>query len=131
MARGLNFTVQAVGARNAANNLEGIARRMTRLQPAFREVTRVLEAGEERVFAGGKFTDTGALRNSLTQPHANGAIREIHGDSLEFGTSIPYARYQHTKRSKKNAVVVLRPKERKLSAAILLRAITRKRGLFR
>lgn len=41
--------------------------------------------------------DTGDLRHSLTEEHANGAIREIHLDSIDFGTSIPYAKFHWRK----------------------------------
>ena len=74
----------------------GVAGRLLDVSEVLRSEERVLEVQEEGVFAehGGRFVATGALKNSLTMPNAPGAIRRVTGHTLEFGTSISYARYQ-------------------------------------
>lgn len=98
---------------------------MRHAEPAFKLVAEILEKGEERHFKGlqGRYVRTGALRDSLTQPSANGAIREIHGDQLIFGTSIFYAKF--LRKRKKSAVLVLKPTERKAAAATILAYVSR------
>ena len=120
MPRGLEFGLQLLGGEEAIDDLDGIAKRMEHARPAFEAVSEILEAGEERHFSGlrGRYVRTGALRDSLTQPDANGAIREAHADELVFGTSIYYARFLRRKR--KSAVLVLKPLERKAASKTIL-----------
>jgi hypothetical protein len=82
-------------AHPAIAKLEGIEQRILDHEPAFDEVMSVLERSEERLFDAwnGRYVDTGATKASLTQPDADGAIREAHAQSAEFGTSIPYTVY--------------------------------------
>lgn len=120
MPRGLDFSLQLTGDEKAAADLDGISVRMQNARPAFELVQEILQAGEERHFAGlrGRYVRTGALKASLTQPNANGAIREAHADELVFGTSIYYARF--LRRKKKSAVLVLKPIERKAASRTIL-----------
>lgn len=124
MPRGLNFGIEVRGDERAADRLDGIAHRMQNAQPAFEDVARILEAGEQRHFDSlrGRYVRTGALRDSLTEESANGAIREAHGDSLTFGTSIFYARF--LRRKKKSAVLVLKPLERKQASQAIMDFVT-------
>lgn len=120
MPTGLNFEVQAIGVEKTSRELEGISHRMTNAEPAFMEVARILERGEQRVFARarGKYVLTGATRASLTQANANQAIREAHGDQLIFGTHVWYAKF--LRKRKKSAVLVLLPTERKAARETIL-----------
>lgn len=120
MPRGLTFDLTAVATGPVVENLEGISHRMLHLQPIMPTVERVWERGEARLFAGlgGKYQDTGALLSSLTQPSANGAIRQHHADELVLGSSLPYAKYQ--RKGKKSAVLVLRPTEKKQAAKVII-----------
>jgi hypothetical protein len=127
MARGLSFGLEVIGADAAVEDLDGISRRMRDARPAFEAVQEILQAGEERHFASlkGRYVRTGALKASLTQDSANGAIREAHADELVFGTSIYYARFlrggRATKRgSRKSAVLVLKPLERKAASRTIM-----------
>jgi hypothetical protein len=128
--RGLNFEIQAIGVEQASRDLEGIAHRMVNAEPAFVEVERILERGEKRLFdrARGRYVRTGATRASLTQPEANGAIREAHGDQLVFGTRIWYAKFLRKPGSRrsgktKSAILVLAPTERKRARETILEYI--------
>lgn len=120
MPRGLNFTIEAIGVDKTESDLEGIAHRLTHAEPAFMEVARILEKGEQRLFArlGGKYVNTGATRASLTQATANQAIREAHADELVFGTRVWWAKF--LRKGKKSAVLVLMPTERKQVRQVVL-----------
>lgn len=124
MPRGLTFEIQALGAEETSRDLEGVEQRMIHAEPAFTRIERILEAGEQRQFnrLHGKYVRTGATRASLTQPTANGAIRQAHADELVFGTRIWYAKFLRKK--KKSAVLVLLPKERKAITQTMLDHIT-------
>lgn len=88
--------VQIEGLSNVQLKLRGFARRMVLPEPALEAAVKIIEAGEEELFAklGGKFIRTGALRASLTQSDARGAIRRSHGEYIEVGSSIWYAHFQ-------------------------------------
>lgn len=124
MPRGMSLEMDLQGADAAAKRLSDIVHRMLHAEPAFEKVERVLEAGEARHFAQqrGRYVRTGALRDSLTQAHAPGAIREIHGDAITFGTSIFYAKFLRKK--KRSAVLVFKPVEKKAAKAIIVDWIT-------
>jgi hypothetical protein len=124
MPRGLTFEIQALGTEDASHNLAGVSARMSNAQPAFTQIERILEQGEQRQFdrLHGKYVRTGATRASLTQPSANGAIRQAHADELVFGTNVWYAKFLRKK--KKSAVLVLLPKERKQVTQTMLDYIT-------
>ena len=120
MPRGLSLDIQAIGAEKAEAGLEGVARRLVNLIPAWRRVETELELGHRRHFdrLRGRYVRTGDLRASLTEAHANGSIREHHDDELIFGTSIFYAKFQ--RKGKKSAVVVLQPLVRRRASQIIL-----------
>lgn len=120
MPRGLYFHIEALGVDKAEKDLNNIARRMHNARPAFEEAAKILEEGEKRHFARlrGRYVDSGALLASLTQPSANGAIRDAHADELIFGTSLYYAKYLRKK--KKSAVLVMQPKTRKTASQTIL-----------
>lgn len=88
--------VELVGAEKVHADLARIAERMALPGPTLELEMRVLEQTEATLFAGygGKYVQTGATLASLTQSSAEGAIRRIHGASIEFGTSIWYAKFQ-------------------------------------
>lgn len=88
--------VETTGLNDARLKMRGFARRMVLPQPALDAAMHVLEEGEKALFESfdGKYVDTGALEASLTQATANGAIRRAHGLTVEFGTSLWYARFQ-------------------------------------
>lgn len=121
MSRGLTFEIQPIGVEETSHDLAGVAQRLVNAEPAFVEVERILERGEQRLFKRlrGKYVDTGATMASLTQPTANHAIRQAHADEVVFGTSVWYARFLRRK-SKKSAVLVLQPTERKAAAETIL-----------
>lgn len=120
MPRGLTFDLTAVATGPVVERLEGISHRMLHLQPVMPSVERIWESGEARLFAGlrGKYQDTGALLAAMTQPTANGAIRQHHADELVLGTSLYYAKYQ--RKGKKSAVLVLRPTEKKQASRAII-----------
>lgn len=106
------------GAAHAELTLTGISHRALHLQPAFRLAEHVLEHGESSPFRGGQLTDTGRLRASLTQPFANDAIREAHGDELVFGTSVPYARAAASKAGER--ILLLSQREQKEISKLMI-----------
>lgn len=122
MPRGLSFDMTLQSA-EAVEDLERIAKRMVHLGPVFEgPVMRTLESGEARHFAGlrGRYVQTGATRDALTQPNANGAIREAHNDELIFGVGDPIYYAKYLRKGKKSAVLVLKPKERKTASATIM-----------
>lgn len=124
MPRGLTFEIQPLGTEKTSSDLAGVAHRLQNAEPAYLQVARILERGEQRLFTRlrGKYVDTGATRASLTQPHANGAIRRAHADELVFGSSIWYAKF--LRKGKKSAVLVLQPTERKAITQTVLDYVT-------
>jgi hypothetical protein len=123
MPRGLHFAIDVIGSGPFVSKLDRIRGRMENLEDVFEKAFRIWEAGEARHFGGlgGRYVRTGALRDSLTQPNANGAIREAHAQEAVFGSSVFYAKFQ--RRNKKSAVLVLKPTERKLIAKTMIREI--------
>jgi hypothetical protein len=63
----------------------------------------------------------GSLRDSLTQPNADGAIRQAHAQAAEFGTSVPYARAAAHKKGKP-VLMNLVPELAELSLQYVMRA---------
>lgn len=119
MPRGLNFSIEAEGADEVADRIAKLSLRFIHLEPIRERVMNIFEQGEERHFnrQKGRYVRTGALRDSLTQPNANGAIREAHGDEFVFGTSIFYARF--LRKGRKSAVLVLQPAAKRQASAVL------------
>jgi hypothetical protein len=89
------LALELEGGMAVAERYEGIERRLGDLVPGWVHVAQRREEGEKRLFDfyHGRFVETGALKKSLTEEGAEGAIREIHGEQLLFGTSIEYAVY--------------------------------------
>jgi hypothetical protein len=119
----MNIEIVLLDPHPAIARLEGIEERILELEPAFDEVMGVLESSERRLFDSynGRYVDTGDLRDSLTEPHADGAIRELHHDGAEFGSSIPYAVYQ--REGGRSAVMRFDEADENEVAAIVLRYI--------
>jgi len=90
--------ITLIGGAELEAALSRIGSRARDLRPEFVEAARLLEETEAAIFAahGGKYVETGATKASLTQPEANGAIREVHETGLAFGTSVWYARFPGT-----------------------------------
>lgn len=130
MPRGLTFDLKISGTHNkplerTSDRFHYVAKRMRNARIAFQQVSKIVESGEERHFNSlrGRYVQTGATRDSLTQPNANGALREAHHNELVFGTTIEYAKY--LRKGKKSAVLVLKPTERRASAELILQHIVR------
>ena len=119
----MQIEIELLGAHPAQARIHGIAERLMYLEPAYEEVFNVLEEGERRIFDAwhGKYVDTGALKDSLTLPDADGALREIHSDGVDFGTLIPYAVYQRD--HGRSAIMRFDEAEVAEIAAIMLRYI--------
>lgn len=91
----MELFISEIGAHPAQVRLTGMAARYLNLEPAFDEAMGILERREVEIFAAwhGRYVDTGDTMRSLTEPGADGAIREAHHDYAEFGSSIPYVIY--------------------------------------
>ena len=88
--------LELVGRRKVSNDLRALALRLGEPEVALEMEFEVLEEAEKGVFASfsePSYVKTGATEASLTQSDASGAIRRIHGFSVEFGTSIWYAKF--------------------------------------
>jgi hypothetical protein len=121
MAIDIELTME--GPHPARSKVLGVPYRLMHIEPAFDEVMNVLEMREVEIFDAwaGKYVDTGTLRDSLTLPYADGAIREAHDYGVEFGTSIPYAVYQ--RENGRSAIMRIDEADREAIAAIVLRYI--------
>jgi hypothetical protein len=87
--------MMAYGLPELTEYLSGLELRLANPTELEAITMKVLEEGERQLFSrlSPRFEDTGATKASLTQPSAEGAIREIHGMTLRFGTSIWYAKF--------------------------------------
>lgn len=88
------MSIEVVGEERVIATCVGVGERAQNLSPEFTEEIGRLERAEESVFSGGEYVRTGALRDSLTHSGAEGAVRRVTRSSLEFGSSIFYARFQ-------------------------------------
>jgi hypothetical protein len=88
----VKLSMEIVPVREVELSLGAIAQRGLAQEPAWELAMRAQERRQEFPFRRGALTRTGRLRDSLTQPNADGAIRAVHADSAEFGTTIRYAR---------------------------------------
>jgi len=88
-----NVDVDIVGAERLMRRCDGIAWRLTHQEPVMKEAMNRLEKSEEKFF-GDQYVDTGRLRDSLTNEHAEGAIRRVLPTGAVFGSSIYYAPFQ-------------------------------------
>jgi hypothetical protein len=95
MARGSTTTLEVIGGKQLSDLLGGMAQRTDDLSEVFRAEIKFMERFEGEVFSGygGKYVETGRLRDSLTTPGA-GAVRRPSEKGLIFGTSIFYGRFQ-------------------------------------
>lgn len=127
------------GATEAAHMLERLGHRAEHAAPAMRKIRDLLILGEVALWkrSGGKKWAaradgttpgilSGRLHRSLTEPDAEGAIREVHDDHLVFGTSLYWARFMQkgttvngTPHEPKRPVLVFRPTDRKASKEII------------
>jgi hypothetical protein len=124
MARSAVMEIQAFGFNETTGKLKRVSLRMVNAQPAFKAIEDILEAGEKRIFnrLRGKYVDTGALMESLTQSSANDAIRDAHAVGLDFGTAVWYARFHKDKRGK-SPYLKIQPTERKIISEEVLEFI--------
>lgn len=93
--RGDNFQIVALRANEIADDYDEVGFRAKHLAPAFAETFEMLEADERAHFRKmkGRYVLTGETIASLTQPTANGAIREAHATGAAFGTRVLQAHY--------------------------------------
>jgi hypothetical protein len=85
--------IDVLGAERLERTCRDVGRRCRDLAPVFDAALGKLERAEEPLFSE-KYVDTGALRDSLTARRAPGAVRRVTGSTIEFGSSIYYARFQ-------------------------------------
>lgn len=127
------------GAAEAARMVEQIGQRAEHAAPAMRKIRDLLILGEVALWkrSGGKKWAlradgttpgvlSGALHRSLTEPEAEGAVREVHDDRLVFGTTLFYARFMQKGTVVNGApheparpVLVFRPTDRKASKEVI------------
>lgn len=122
------------GARAAAKLIEDIGERAVHARPAMTKITLLLVGGEVALWkrSGGKKWApkvgdgevgvlSGRLKASLTEPGAEGAVREIHDDHVVFGTSLYWSRFMQagTPHEPKRPVLVFRPTDRKATKEIV------------
>jgi len=88
------ISIEVAGSDKVQHDLRAMAGRMADISPVTRAQFHWLELREERLFSRGKYVRTGALRASLTQDTAAGAIRVTEPGGLKFGTSVWYAPFQ-------------------------------------
>jgi hypothetical protein len=88
--------IEVVGVAKVRQDLAGIAERMLAPGEVLALEMKVLEESERSLFEGygGEYVQSGATLASLTQSGAEGAIRRVHANSIEFGSSIWYAKFQ-------------------------------------
>lgn len=134
-----NIELTAHGFDQAARKLQGLGDRGKDARPAMRSITQVLLKGEQAYWArsgGAKWplradgtkagVQSGALKASLTQMYAPGAIRVINKDGLVFGTSLWYSRFMQAgtkvkgkQHSPRRPIILIRPVDRKRTREIL------------
>lgn len=133
------FTIEADGVKAAAKLIEDIGKRAVHARPAMAKITALLVLGEVALWkrSGGKKWApkvgdgqvgvlTGATMRSLTEPAAEGAVREIHDDHLVFGTTRFQARFMQAgtkvggvQHEPPRPVLVFRPTDRKASKEVI------------
>jgi hypothetical protein len=115
------FEIQAFGFNEAAGKLKRVAIRFRNARPAFELIQEILESGEQRIFKNlrGKYVDTGALMESLTQPSADGAIREAHMAGVDFGTDIWYARFHRDEKGKLPYLKILTKERQQIRETVM------------
>ena len=95
MSDAFDFSFNVLNATRVAEHIEHVAERLETHPMIYREVMALLELTEVEHFARlrGRYIRTGATFDSLTEPHGPGAIRDVHRDGAEFGTSVWYAHF--------------------------------------
>lgn len=129
-------TIELIGAEKAQRDFDQVMKRMLNHRTGMRRTIPLLQANESAIFAshGGKYVKTGALRASLTEPKGAGAVRRPARQSLNFGTSIYYARFQREhvgpktdkggmKRSGRNVVMDIPEPVQNACAEVVMRYI--------
>jgi hypothetical protein len=124
--------IELLGAEKVQRDFAGIAERLDDSRAIMARQATVLETAERGVFAelGGRYVDTGETLRSLTLPAGPHAIRHVTRGSLEFGTSVRYARYltehigPHGERPKPVAVLKLSPVTRQQIAHDVMDQVT-------
>jgi hypothetical protein len=88
--------IEILGTEKLTATTAAIGGRLEDLSPGFEQILPAMEAAERSVFAslGGKYVLTGRLEASLTEPSGQDAVRRVTASSLEFGSSVPWARFQ-------------------------------------
>lgn len=120
MAKGfLEFDL--IGDEDVLRRYKGIQERMLDVSPAWRRIEEILQEGERRHFTQlkGRFVDTGRVRASLVGESSD-SIRHLTDEEYTFGTSVFYARFLKGANTKKSAVLVLKPKERKAARMTMM-----------
>jgi hypothetical protein len=89
------YDIHAFGAEEATEWLADTAARVSDMRGVEKPIDDTLNQEYEQKFREwqGWLVDTGALRESLTDDHALGALREAHLDEVDFGSQIAYARF--------------------------------------
>jgi hypothetical protein len=99
--------IEVVGTDNVVGGIDQVARNLEDMTPAMREINDALTAYHAGMYgkgrkdlpstlvrhpdSDGRLTETGKLRASLTQPHADGAVRAAGPTGSVWGTSLWYA----------------------------------------
>lgn len=89
-------TTELIGVGKIRNDLRTLMERLATPEAMMAQQIEILEESERAIFEahGGRYVQTGALRDSLTQSSADNAIRRQLGGTLEFGTGVWYAKFQ-------------------------------------
>ena len=143
-------TIEVRGDKKAVLDLHELGVRARDVRPASRRLFRVFEQAEEAQFESHRgwppladatlaekaasgfpaqiLVRTGALRASLTESGGSGTVREVRFGVLEFGTSLPYAKYAlGTKRQPSRPLIKLRRSDTAKLASILTEYIVKGR----
>jgi phage virion morphogenesis protein len=105
---GVNLTMKVLGLDSASSKLQRAKAEVQNTKPLMNKAIIVLEQSQAKTFKlegrptwvkskrasaqnGMTLQDTGKLRNSVTARGSTGAIREVQGNKLYFGTNIIYA----------------------------------------
>jgi len=99
--------IEVVNAQNVVDGIDQVARNLEDLTPAMREINDALTAYHATRYGKGKkdlpqtlvrhpdsdgrLTETGKLRASLTEKHADGAVRMAGPRGSVWGTNVWYA----------------------------------------
>lgn len=129
MPVGFNFEVVAIDAERVSRAYDAVAHNVRDLRPGFDRVMELMEDVHARHFRRlrGRYVLTGATKASLTQPVANGAIREMHFQSASFGTQVEQAHYLTKAPQDPNSGQVPKANRPDLKSAVLVFSRTTKK----